>query len=112
MLNIYRLDHPERDETLVLDRTSYIWGALGGPLYLLAKGLYTLALVMLLAMLAIAGGAIVGLTVSVHLFDSSATGLIVMLVVLIAALLVNGIVAVRLARYGYRRRGWREQQSY
>ena len=29
-----------------------------------------------------------------------------------AALLVNGIVAVRLARYGYRRRGWREQQSY
>lgn len=111
MLNTYRLDNPETDETLVLDRGSYVWGALGGPLYLLAKGLYALAIVMLLVMLVIAGGAVVGLTVSVYLFDASMTGLIVMLAIVTGALVVNGMVAVGLARYGYRRRGWHEHRS-
>lgn len=111
MLNTYRLDNPETDETLVLDRGSYVWGALGGPLYLLAKGLYALAVVMLLVMLVIAGGAVVGLAFSVYLFDASMTGLIVMLAIVIGALAVNGMVAVRLARYGYRRRGWHEHRS-
>ncbi len=66
---------------------------------------------MLLVMLVIAGGAVVGLTVSVYLFDASMTGLIVMLAIVSGALIVNGMVAVRLARYGYRRRGWHEQRS-
>lgn len=111
MLNIYRLDNPETDEVLVLDRRSYVWAALGGPLYLVTKRLYLLAIAMLVAMAAIAGGAIVGLAFSVYLFDASLTGLITMLVIVVAAFVLNGIVAIRLVRYGYRRMGWEEQRA-
>jgi len=111
VLNSYRLDNPATDELLVLNRGSYVWGALGGPLYLIAKRLYLLAIVMLLVMAGIAVGAVVGLTFSVYLFDASLTGLITMLVIVIGAFVLNGIVAVRLVRYGYRRRGWDEQRA-
>lgn len=111
MLNIYRLDNPETDEVLVLDRRSYVWAALGGPLYLVTKRLYLLATAMLVAMAAIAAGAVVGLALSVYLFDASLTGLITMLVIVVAAFVLNGIVAIRLVRYGYRRMGWEEQRA-
>lgn len=111
MLSTYRLDNPETDEVLVLDRRSYVWAALGGPLYLVTKGLYLLAIAMLAAMAAIAGGAVVGLAFSVYLFDASLTGLITMLVIVVAAFVLNGIVAIRLVRYGYRRMGWEEQRA-
>ena len=111
MLNIYRLDNPETDEVLVLDRGAYVWAALGGPFYLVTKRLYLLALAMLAAMAAIAAGAVVGLTLAVYLFDASLTGLITMLVIVVAAFVLNGIVAIRLVRYGYRRMGWEEQRA-
>jgi type III secretory pathway component EscS len=111
VLNTYRLDNPETDEVLVLDRRSYIWAALGGPLYLVAKQLYLLAIAMVVVMAAIGAGAVVGLAFSVYLFDASLTGLITMLAIVIAAFVLNGIVAVRLVRYGYRRKGWEEQRA-
>ncbi len=111
MLKSYRLDNPVTDEVRVLYRRAYLWGALGGPIYLVANGLYSLAIVMLLVMAGIAVGAIVGLTFSVYLFDSSLPGLIMMFAIVIGAFLLNGIVAVRLVRYGYRRRGWEEYRA-
>lgn len=111
MLTTYRLDNPETDEVLVLDRRSYVWAALGGPLYLVAKRLYLLAVVMLVVMAAVAAAAIVGLTVSVYLFDASLTGLITMAVIVAAAFALNGIIAIRLVCYGYRRKGWEEQRA-
>lgn len=111
MLKSYRLDNPATDEVRVLSRRSYFWGALGGPLYLIANGLYSLAIVMLLITAGIAAGAVVGLTFTVYLFDSSLPGLITMLAIVIGAFVVNGILAVRLVRYGYRRRGWEEYRA-
>lgn len=111
MLNTYRLDNPATDEALVLDRGSYVWAALGGPLYLAAKRFYLLAIAMVVGMAAIAAGAVVGLAFSVYLFDASLPGLITMLVIVIAAFVLNGIVTISLVRYGYRRKGWEEQRA-
>jgi type III secretory pathway component EscS len=111
VLKSYRLDNPATDEVRVLSRRAYFWGALGGPLYLVANRLYSLAIVMLLIMAGIAAGAIVGLTFSVYLFDSSLPGLVTMLAIVTSAFALNGIVAVRLVRYGYRRRGWEEYRA-
>ncbi len=111
MLKSYRLDNPATDEVRVLNRRAYFWGALGGPVYLVANRLYSLAIVMLLMMAGIAVGAIVGLAFSVYLFDSSLPGLITMLAIVIGAFALNGIVAVGLVRYGYRRRGWEEYRA-
>ncbi|MCA0249038.1 MAG: DUF2628 domain-containing protein [Proteobacteria bacterium] len=108
MLKSYRLDNPATDEVRVLDRRAYFWGALGGPLYLVANRLYFLAFAMLFIMVGIAAVAVVGLAFSVHFLDSSLAGLITMLAIVIGAFVLNGIVAVRLLRYGYRRRGWEE----
>jgi hypothetical protein len=100
----YRFD---TDDFMVIDQWSYALAAFSGPLFVLSKRLYFLAFVDLLAMIAVAGGAIFGLTVIVHLFDSSLEGMLLMLITVVGAIALNGIVAVRLVRHGYLQRGWR-----
>jgi hypothetical protein len=103
----YRFDKVDTEDFVIIDRWSYALAAFSGPLFVLSKRLYLLALVDLLAMIAIAGGAVFGLTVIVQLFGSSLEGMILMLVTVMGAIALNGIVAVRLVRYGYLQRGWR-----
>ena len=47
MLTTYHLDRPDTGESQVLDGWSYFWGAVGGPIYVFAKGFRLLALAML-----------------------------------------------------------------
>jgi len=103
----YRFDKAETDEFLVIDQWSYAWAAISGPLFVLSKRLYLLALMDLLAMFVIAGGVILGLTVIVYLFSASMEGMILMLVTVVGGFALNGIVAVRLVRHGYMQQGWR-----
>ena len=103
----YRFDKTDTDDFLVIDQWSYVWAAFSGPLFVLTKRLYFLAFVDLLAMVIIAGGAVLGLTIVVYLFSASMEGMILMLVTVIGAFALNAIVAVRLVRYGYLQRGWR-----
>lgn len=103
----YRFDRADTDDFMVIDHWSYALAAFCGPLFVLSKGLYFLALVDLLAMIAIAAGAIFGLTVIVHLFGSSLEGMLLMLITVGGAIALNGIVAVRLVLHGYLQRGWR-----
>ena len=103
----YRFDKAETDDLVVIDRWSYTWAAFGGPLFVLSKRLYFLAFIDLLAMIAIVGGAIFGLTVAVQLFGSSLEGMLLMLITVVGAIALNGIVAVRLVCHGYLKRGWR-----
>lgn len=107
MFPTYRLDHPENDESLVLDGWSYVWGSLAGPFYLVSKRLFGLAAVMLAITVVLCAGTVVGLTVAVFMFDASVTGLAMMLLIVIAAFVLNGAAAVQLVRYGYIRKGWR-----
>ncbi len=67
----YRFDKADTDDFVVIDQWSYALAAFSGPLFVLSKRLYFLAFIDLLAMIAIAGGGIFGLTVVVHLFGSS-----------------------------------------
>ncbi len=103
----YRFDKADSDDFVVIDQWSYALAAFSGPLFVLSKRLYFLALIDLLAMIAIAGGAILGLTVVVHLFGSSLEGMLLMLSTVVGAIALNGVVAVRLVRHGYLQRGWR-----
>lgn len=103
----YRFDRVDTEDFVVIDRWSYALAAFSGPLFVASKRLYLLAFVDLLAMIAIAGGAVFGLTAIVQLFGSSLEGMILMLVTVMGAIALNGIVAVRLVRYGYLQRGWR-----
>ena len=103
----YRFDKADTDDFMVIDQWSYALAAFTGPLFVLSKRLYFLAFIALLAMIAIAGGGIFGLTVIVYLFGSSLEGMLLMLITVVGAIALNGIVAVRLVRHGYLQRGWR-----
>ncbi len=103
----YRFDKAETDEFMVIDQWSYLWAAFSGPLFVLSKRLYTLALVDLIAMIVILGGIVFGLTLIVHLFSASLEGMILMLLTVAGGFALNGIVAVRLVRHGYMQQGWR-----
>lgn len=103
----YRFDKVETDDSMVIDRWSYMWAAFGGPLFVLSKRLYFLAFIDLLAMIAIAGGTIFGLTIIVYLFSSSPAGIILILITIAGGVALNSIIAVRLVRHGYLQRGWR-----
>jgi len=103
----YRFDKIDTDDFMVIDQWSYALAAISGPLFVLSKGLYFLAFIDLLAMIAIAGGGIFGLTVIVYLFGSSLEGMLLMLITVVGAIALNGIVAVRLILHGYLQRGWR-----
>ncbi len=102
----YRFDKADNDDLMVIDQWSYLWAAFAGPLFVLTKRLYVLALIALLAMAAVAAIAIFSLTIIVHLFSASMAGMILMLITVAGGFALNGIVAVRLVRYGYLRNGW------
>lgn len=103
----YRFDKVDDDDLVVIDQWSYVWAAFAGPLFVLTKKLYLLALIDVLAMVAIAAGAIFVLTIIVYLFSASMPGMILMLITVVGGFALNGIVAVRLVRYGYLKNGWR-----
>ena len=103
----YRFDKADTDDFVVIDQWSYALAAFSGPLFVLSKRLYFLAFIDLLAMLLVAAGMVFGLTVIVHLFSASLEGMLLMLITVVGGIALNGIVAVRLVRYGYLQRGWR-----
>lgn len=107
MLPTYRLDHPQTDDTCVLGGWSYFWGMLFGPLYVLAQRAYFSAIFMLVVTAGIAAGIVIGLTVTVHVFDASVIGLGLMLLIVLGAFVLHGVAAVEIVRYSYLRRGWR-----
>lgn len=112
MLKTYHLDHPESGESQVLDGWSYLWGALGGPVYVLIKGFYLLALAMLGITCAIAGGAFLVATFAVTVLDSPLMSVVAIVVSIVVAIAIQSSASVELVRYGLIRRGWREGYYY
>lgn len=103
----YRFDKAETEDFMVIDQWSYALAAFSGPVFVASKRLYFLAFISLLAMIAIAGGIVFGLTVIVYLFSASMEGMLLMLITVVGGIALNGIIAVRLVRHGYLQSGWR-----
>lgn len=102
------LEHRQTGDTQVLGGWGYVWGALFGPAYLLAKGFAGLALVMILISVLVfaVGGTMIVLMALASPSIEVTTIVGVFLAVLVFA--VHGYLAVQLLRTGYLRRGYRE----
>ncbi len=106
-LRSYHLDEPETGRTETLGGSSYLWAGLFGPLYVLLKGLVGPALAMLAVSLGITLAAVmVFMAVASVMFR--AESVIVLILIPPAALFIQAVVAVRMVRTAYLRRGWRE----
>ena len=108
MFETYRFDNLETDESHVLDGWSYLWAALGGPIYVLAKGFFGSALVMVAVSAAVAAAAAGALVFTVGFLDNQLVSLVAVVAIPVAALAAQGVIAIELVRMGYIRRGWRE----
>lgn len=108
MFTSHRIDHPQLDNSIVLEGWSYVWASLFGPLYVLYHGYKLRALAMLCLSLAIAG-VVTGLILVIAVAMDAVSILIPAMVILpIVGLVVQGVIAVELVFFGYLRRGWRE----
>jgi hypothetical protein len=106
-LQTYHLDEPGTGRIETLGGLSYLWAGLFGPLYVLLKGCVGPALLMLAVSLGITLAAIMTfMAVASVMFR--AESVIVLVLIPPGALFLQGVVAVRLVRAAYVRRGWRE----
>lgn len=107
LFNVYQLDHPVTDESKVLDRRSYLWASLFGPLYVLINGFPLLALLMIPISAMIFVVAFVGFSLVDSFLGSEVIIVAALFVAPVAALAAQGIAAIELIRWGLLRRGWR-----
>jgi hypothetical protein len=107
-LTTFVLEHRQTGDTQILGGWGYVWGALLGPGYLLAKGFAGLALVMVLITLLVFG--VGGTTIVLMALASPSAELttIVGILLLVLTFAVHGYLAVHLLRVGYMRLGYRE----
>ena len=105
----YRFDNLHTDESRILDGRAYLLAAVFGPLYVLFRGFFGLAILMLIATAVLAAIAAAGVIISVGLFqDDVLISLGAAAAFPIAFLAAQAVVAIQLMRFGYIRRGWRE----
>ena len=107
VLETYLFDHPETNESRLLDGWSYFWASLFGPLYVLFHGFPLLALLMVPIGAAIAFAAFVGFFVVDAFLSSGIASIVALAAMIVAALTAQGIAGIQLLRVGYLRRGWR-----
>lgn len=108
MLTTYYLDHPESGESQVLGGWSYVWAAVGGPVYVFIKGFHLLSLAMLGISCAIFGAAFLALSFAVTVLDDPLPAVLSIVIVVVVAIAAQSSAGVELVRYGLIRRGWRE----
>jgi hypothetical protein len=105
---VYQLDHPLTDESKILDGQSYFWASLFGPFFILINGFRLLALLMVGISIAIFVAAFLVFSLIDRFLGSELIVLVFTLfAVPAAALVAQGIAAVKLVRWGYLRAGWR-----
>ncbi|MBM3646734.1 MAG: hypothetical protein FJX11_02975 [Alphaproteobacteria bacterium] len=108
MFDYYRFDNLDTEESLIIDRWSYVWAALGGPVYVAAKGFFVAAALMSAISLCLGGAAFAVLVAVIGLVDSLILSLLAAAAIPLTALAVQGEIAVQLVRRALVRRGWRE----
>ena len=108
MFNTYRFDHPETDASKTLDGRAYLWAALFGPFSSLLNGFPLFALLMVPISVMIFVAAFIGFGFLDWALGSELVTLGALFAMPIAALAVQGMIAVELVRRAYLRAGWRE----
>ena len=108
LFDTYRLDNLQTDEQRFLGGWSYVWAALGGPFYVLAKGCLLAALLMVPVTAALAGLVALALIVVVGLFGDLMVTVVAAAGLPLAGLAAHGIIGVQLVRAAFLRSGWRE----
>ncbi len=108
LFETYRLDNLETDESQYLGATSYVWAALGGPVYVLLRGFPKPAAAMLLISITLTMVAAAAVIAIVGLVDDTMVNLIAVIGISLVALAVQSIIAIQLMRAALVRRGWRE----
>ena len=108
MFRTYRFDNLATEETHYIDEWSYVWAGLTGPFYVLAKGFFLYAVLMVLVTVGLAMLAVLALLVVVNVVNSLMLSLIACVAIPVGALLLQSEIAIRLVRIAYTRRGWRE----
>ena len=109
VIETFSFERASTGQLVVLDRSSFLLAALGGPLYVLLSGFLWEALAMVAVTVLIAGGAAFAIVAAIGLMDSLPVNLAAALFIPLAALFLQGRAAIRLARRGYLRRGWIER---
>ena len=108
IFTVHYLDHPHSGETRVLDGWSYFWGAIGGPLYLLAKGFGRAAVMMLGVSVAIVAGASAAAALVAVATDAPELIFVAWFVIVVMAVFAQAACAVELLRRCYIEQGYRE----
>jgi hypothetical protein len=107
LFETYRFDNPKSGQGMVFDRWSWLWAALAGPVYVLARGVPGPALRTLAVSLVVAVVCVAALAFIVGFIDSMLVSLLAIVVLPTAALLVQAQAAIEFMRRDLLRRGWR-----
>lgn len=107
LFETYRYDNPDTGESLVLDRWSWLWACLAGPVYVLLLGFVKPAFLTLLTTVAVILVAAASLAFIVGFIDSMLLSLIAVVVIPVVAMLTQASVAIQLIRRHLLHRGWR-----
>lgn len=107
MFDTYRFDKPGSEKVVVFDGWSWVWAALGGPVYVLLLGFVKPALLTLVVSLAVFVAAAASLAFIVGFIDSMFVSLLAIITIPPAALLTQASAAMRITRRYLLRRGWR-----
>lgn len=104
----YRFDNLDTDESIFIDGWSYLWAAIGGPLYLLIGAFFREAALMVVIS-TLLGVVVTGsLIVIVGLFDNAIANIVTTLALPLVAAIAQSIIAIQLKRAALIARGWRE----
>jgi len=109
VIETYSFERASTGTLVVLDRSSFLLAAVGGPIYVLLSGFFLEALAMVVVTVLIAGAAAFAIVATIGLVDSLPVSLTAIVFIPIAALAIQGRTAIRLARRCYLRQGWIER---
>ena len=107
LFETYRFDDPKSGQGLVFDHWSWLWAALAGPVYVLARGFPIPALKTLAVSLVATVACIAGLAFVVGFIDSLLISLVAIVVLPVSAMLAQAQAAKEFIRRDLLRRGWR-----
>lgn len=107
VFDTYRFDKPGSDKVFVFDGWSWVWAALGGPVYVLLLGFVKPAMLTLMVSVSVFIAAATSLAFIVGFINSTFVSLLAILVIPPAAMLAQASAAMRITRRHLIRRGWR-----
>ena len=102
----YRFTHPETENTIRIDRWSYLWAGLFGAIFVAFKGMGGRFMLAAAVNILFAAG-VLGVSAVTSFVLIPLHQFFVILVGVPLVIAVQGTMMVNIVRNGYRKRGWR-----